>query len=136
MVTTKFALHVFSGAGFGVPFTWESSDQVWPRHKLSFREAVRTVVGNLFAIILVPKILRKLPTTYFRKLEDAYNDFGVYMRELLEREKLGKDSDGNLLSTLVQHSATENGADEEGVLHDQEIIGNTFILLVAGHETV
>ena len=60
------------------------------------------------------------------------------MRELLDRErKLGKESDGqNLLSALVKHSATEIGeGEEQGFLQDQEIIGNTFIFLIAGHET-
>jgi cytochrome P450 len=134
----KFALHVITGAGFGVPFTWEaSSDEVWPKHKLSFRDALTNVLHHLITIVLVPKKLWKLPIEILRISELGYNEFGTYMRELLEREKrLGKDSDGqNLMSALVKHAATEDDNGVQGVLQDEEIIGNTFIFLLAGHET-
>lgn len=132
----KFALHVITGAGFGVPFSWEtSSDEIWPNHQLSFRDAVSSVLHHLPAIVLVPKLLWKLPIEYLRESERGYEEFGKYMHELLDREKKrGKDSDGqNLLAALVKHSAEDVG--EKGRLSDQEIIGNTFIFLIAGHET-
>jgi cytochrome P450 len=137
--TMKLSLHVISGAGFGIPFTWESSsEEIWPGHKLSFRKSIETVLHHLGAIVLVPRLLWKLPIQYLRDAEEGYEEFGTYMRELLDRErKLGKESDGqNLLSALVKHSATEIGeGEEQGFLQDQEIIGNTFIFLIAGHET-
>jgi cytochrome P450 len=132
----KYALNVIIGAGYGMPFSWDTATQdIWPNHKLSFRDAVDTVMHHLFAILLVPEMLLKLPIKHFRDAELGYKEFGSYMRELLERERqLGKASDGqNLLSALVKHSAMEKG--EQGVLRDQEIIGNTFIFLIAGHET-
>jgi len=136
----KLSLHVISGAGFGVPFTWESSsEEIWPGHKLSFRKSVETVLQHLGAIVLIPKRLWKLPIQYLRDTEEGYEEFGLYMRDLLDRErKLGKESDGqNLLSALVKHAVTEDGEGQEveGVLQDQEIIGNTFIFFMAGHET-
>jgi cytochrome P450 len=136
----KFALHVISGAGFGVPFTWEkSSDDVWPQHTMSFRDAVHTLLTHLLAIVLLPKRILQLPLPWkeLRRSGQAYTEFGGYMHDLLEREKsLGKDSDGlNLMSALVKHSTSEDSAAELGVLQDDEIIGNTFIFLLAGHET-
>jgi cytochrome P450 len=136
--TMKFALHVISGAGFGVPFTWEeSSDEIWPNHKMSFRDAVDTLMHNLLAIVLLPKKLLKLPIKALRTSEQAYTEFGAYMHDLLDREKkLGKDSNGqNLMSVLVKHAASEQNVSTLGVLQDEEIIGNTFIFLLAGHET-
>lgn len=133
----KFALHVITGAGFGVPFSWEvSSDEIWPNHQLSFRNAVSSVLHHLLGIVFVPKILWKLPIEYLREAELSYEEFGKYMHELLEREKKrGEDSNGqNLLATLVKHAA-EDDVGEKGRLNDQEIIGNTFIFLIAGHET-
>lgn len=133
----KFTLHVLTGAGFGVPFSWEtSSDEIWPNHKLSFRDAVSSVLHHLLGTVLVPKLLWKLPIEYLRECELGYDEFGKYMYELLDREKKrGKDSDGqNLLAALVKHAA-EDDVGEKGRLSDQEIIGNTFIFLIAGHET-
>ena len=132
----KFALHVISGAGYGIPFDWEeTAQQINKTHKLSFRGAVQCVLRNILPIVAVPKALWKLPIQSLRESEEGYNEFGAYMRELLELEKcLGKKSDGqNLLSALVKHAATEDG--EQGVLTDREIIGNTFVFLLAGHET-
>lgn len=41
-----------------------------------------------------------------------------------------------LIEKLVKHSVTEVGeGEEQGFLQDQEIIGNTLIFLIAGHET-
>jgi cytochrome P450 len=133
----KFTLHVITGAGFGVPFSWEvSSDEVWPNHQLSFRNAVSSVLHHLLGIVLIPKPLWKLPFEYLHEAEQGYKEFGKYMHELLDREKKrGKDSDGqNLLAALVKHAA-EDDVGEKGRLTDQEIIGNTFIFLIAGHET-
>ena len=136
----KLSLHVISGAGFGVFFTWEasSSEEIWPGHNLSFRKSIETVLQHIVAIVLIPRLLWKLPVKYLRDTEEGYEEFGRYMHELLDRERnLGKESDGrNLLSALVKHSAAEAGdGTEQGFLDDQEIIGNTFIFLIAGHET-
>ena len=133
----KFALHVITGAGFGVPFSWEvSSDEIWPNHRRSFRNAVSSVLHHLLGIVITPKLLWKLPIGYLRECEVGYEEFGKYMHELLEREKKrAKNSDGqNLLAALVKHAAEDDVA-EKGRLNDQEIIGNTFIFLIAGHET-
>lgn len=67
----------------------------------------------------------------------AYDEFGGYMRDLLKREKaLGEKSTGqNLLAALVKYSRDSDDVKGDKVLTDEEIIGNTFIFLIAGHET-
>jgi cytochrome P450 len=140
--TFKIALHVITGAGFGVPFTWnKSSDEVWPKHTLSFRDAVSNLVNNLLPLVVLPKVVRQLPVQSLRTVEEAYGEFGTYLREILAREKAlskeGKDQDAhpNLLSALVKHAAMVEEGGVSAALTDQEIIGNTFIFLIAGHET-
>lgn len=60
------------------------------------------------------------------------------MRELLEREKKkgkeGSEEGTNLLGALARHARECEELGEVG-LSDDEIIGNTFIFLIAGHET-
>src|ERR1700737_1018785 len=134
----KFAINVIMGAGFGVPFTWEEkTDDIWPGHELSFREAVSTLMHYIYVPLFVPKMLLKLPIKVLQKVRQADNEFSNYLRDLLEREKkLGKDSNGkNLTSALIKHAVSEQGGSELGVLHDEELMGNAFIFLLAGHET-
>jgi cytochrome P450 len=132
----KFALHVISGAGFGVPFEWDaSSHDVGQNHKYSFRDAISSVLHHLLPIVLVPKALWKLPIKVLQESAEGYYEFGAYMREHLEQEKRSVREGGgqNLLSALVKYSTTEDA--KQGTLTDQEIIGNCFIFLLAGHET-
>jgi len=69
------------------------------------------------------------------------------MRELLEREKkrekkpekgeaggMERGEGTNLLGALARHARECEELGEVG-LSDDEIIGNTFIFLIAGHET-
>lgn len=58
------------------------------------------------------------------------------MKDLLEREKKsGNETDTpNLLAALARHAKVTAETGEKG-LSDDEIIGNTFIFLIAGHET-
>lgn len=137
-MTFKFALHVITAAGFGVPFTWEDTgDEVWPRHELSLRNAIWQCLHNLLPIMVIPKVLWGLPLKPLRTAVDGYTEFGRYMHDLVDCEKgVGKlgEKRHNLLSTLVRHS-TQQGKEDDRILTDDEIIGNTFIFLIAGHES-
>jgi cytochrome P450 len=133
----KIALHVITGAGFGVPFAWDkSSEEIPENHTMSFVEAVDQTLHHLVPLMLIPRPLLKLPIDYFRVTLEAYHEFGRYMKELLEREKMnGKETDTpNLLSVLAKHAKLSAETGEKG-LSDDEIIGNTFIFLIGGHET-
>jgi cytochrome P450 len=86
--------------------------------------------------MIVPRALWNLPIKPLRAAAEGYHEFGRYMSDLIEREKdLKNENDRhNLLSNLVRRS-TEQGKENERVLTDEEIIGNTFIFLIAGHES-
>jgi cytochrome P450 len=86
--------------------------------------------------MVVPKALWGLPSKSLRAAVDGCSEFGrYYMHQLVERERRAEEfKRHNLLSTLVRH-ATEHGKEDDRILTDEEIIGNTFILLIAGHES-
>src|SRR5579859_5099542 len=145
----KLALHVIAGAGFGVPFTWNStsSDEIWPSHHQSFRSAIDNTLHHLLPLMFLPKWALGLPVPYLRVAKESYEEFGGYMRELLEREKkrekkpekgetgrMERGEGTNLLGALARHARECEELGEVG-LSDDEIIGNTFIFLIAGHET-
>ena len=121
-------------AGFGVPLSWKPSSygEVKAPHRLSFPMAVRTMLDNLFTILLVPKSLWKLPIERLRQSALGHDEFRSYMRDLIDDAKgTEKNQAENLLIALVTHAG-----DSHGVLNDEEIMGNTFAFLMAGHETV
>jgi cytochrome P450 len=113
----------------------DTGEEIWPQHNLSLRDAIWQSLHNLLPIMVVPKALWGLPLKSLRAAADGYSEFGRYMHELVERERAvyGRKRD-NLLSTLVRH-ATEHGKEDDRMLTDEEIIENTFIFLIAGHES-
>lgn len=132
------ALHVIMGAGYGVPFTWhESSDKPWPKHKLSFKSSVLGLLKHLLGIVIIPKVLWKLPFRKLQTMNEVYNEFGQYLRDLLERPKTLNEEDlsQNLISALSKSAEMEKREVGSVGLTEDQIIGNAFIFLVAGHET-
>lgn len=135
---TMLALHVIMGAGYGVPFTWhESSDKPWPKHKLSFKNSVLGLLKHLLGIVIIPKVLWKLPFQKLQTMNEVYDEFGQYLRDLLERPKTLKEQDlsQNLISALSKSAEMEKRDIGSAGLTEDQIIGNAFIFLVAGHET-
>lgn len=137
--TMKIALHVITAAGYGYPFEWESSGEVLPGHQMSFRESIHVTLDNLVTLAAVPRWLLKSPIENFRRTEQAYTEFGKYLQGLIDVGKRGQAmksrNANNILQALIQHSGETPGDVKDRVLSDDEIIGNAFIFLLAGHET-
>ncbi|KAM5352305.1 hypothetical protein ACJ41O_005028 [Fusarium nematophilum] len=121
-------------------------------HKLSFVTTVATVLEYILMLLLVPRLM---PFKKARLAADSHEDWCKYMQELMdekiEEAQRGEHVDGmDLMGQLVRSSygtATANGnpphlsgrkkevAPKQGSLSRDEIQGNAFIMLVAGHET-
>ncbi|KAK0106956.1 hypothetical protein ONS95_003671 [Cadophora gregata] len=125
-------------------------------HTMSFEHALDTLLGNLIWVLLTPKwILKRLP---FKSSQDAYQSYinwKQYMSELfaqkVEEAREGKHSGGlDIMGMLVRSSYGESkgaqgrkpspGRAEKGevgrpILSDSDILGNAFVMIVAGHET-
>jgi len=135
----KIALHVITAAGYGYPFEWESSTEIPSGHQMSFRESIHMTLDNLVTHAALPKWLLKLPIRNFPRIAQAYNEFEKYLRELIDigkREQMVKSkSANNILQALIQHSGETQEDIKDRVLTEDEIVGNAFIFLLAGHET-
>jgi len=70
-------------------------------------------------------------------VDEVYNEFDLYLHDLLEREKTSNSERQNLLSALARHVRNSAGTEGsiQGALGDQEVLGNIFLFLIAGHET-
>jgi len=142
--TTMLALHVIMGAGYGVPFTWDKvSDAPWPNHRLTFQQATLGLVEHLLPIVLIPKFLWQVPLQRMKRMKRDYEEFGQYLRDLLDQPQTSQNTGRgeNLVSALARSAEMEKG---DGVsaggstpvrLTDEQILGNAFMILVAGHET-
>lgn len=67
-------------------------------------------------------------TNELRKIDDAFEEFHLYIKEFLSHAKVSSYKK-DLLTLLVNANARDI------ILTDQELIGNMFIFLFAGHET-
>jgi cytochrome P450 len=143
--TLAVALHVLTGAGFGQTYDFDTSevDQIPPGHSMSYRDALKVVLGNLYGTIITVALGTQLPSFLFpkgvRDLQAAIIEFKKYMVEMVEGERMTiKNRAGekdNLMSALLRASQGEAGAKGRNALSDEEILGNLFIYSFAGHDT-
>ena len=133
----KLALHVITAAGYGYQFDWEASGEIPPGHELSFKDSIHVTLDNLVTLIAVPSSLLNLPIEHLRKTKQAYQEFGKYLQDLIKvgrNRRNTKIEDSSILGELISHSS-DTVPSKDRPLRDDEIIGNAFIFLLAGHET-
>ena len=155
----RLSLHVISRAGFGERLEWphEEKDKTIPAgHTLSYKDALSTLLENIIPVMLTPRwLLPRSPLKIHKVANEAFVEWGKYMREMYygKRSEMqqGETREGmDLMGALVKgagitaESLNENGsADPEKagaqnnkqLLTDDEILGNAFVFILAGHET-
>ncbi|KAM0287246.1 hypothetical protein ACHAQH_000560 [Verticillium albo-atrum] len=133
-------------------------------YKTSFSECLVGNMSNIMWLMLAPPwVLRRLPFKCTKYAADAREDFDKYIDEMIRNKtddviKLnngdpGMDLLGHLVRTKYERERpgevtsgdAEKQAGDFGVGHfklslepllsDSEIVGNAFIMLIAGHET-
>jgi cytochrome P450 len=111
---------------------------------------------NIIVVMLTPKwILRNSPFKLHRDANESYIEWGKYMREMYDNKrsdvKKGETQEGmDLMGALVKGAGiTADSLNEQGngdpekaaaslnkqLLTDDEILGNAFVFILAGHET-
>lgn len=143
--TATLTLHVLTGAGFGISYSYGKGVQTPPEgHDISYRDALLTVLQSVVLLSIVPRswMAFRFSPAKLRKVGQATKEFQRYMAEMLinERGQIPKrqPESRNLLTALVRASeeAKESSHDvsHQG-LTDDEIFGNIFIYNLAGYET-
>ena len=142
--TMALALHVLTAAGFGKTYEFDSGVQkISTGHSMSYRDALKMVLGNLYGAIITSALFMNLPDfltpSGVRKIKAAVIEFKIYMFEMVEEEKKTiRNRDGekdNLMSVLLRSSQSESEGKGRTALNDEEIFGNLFIYNLAGHDT-
>ncbi|KAF2753580.1 cytochrome P450 [Pseudovirgaria hyperparasitica] len=158
--TMRLALHVISRAGFGVRVQWPHEEEEAKKkgvelkgfagstpegdHKLSYKDALAGLLDNLIWAVIVPKWFAAIsPWKSHHEGVLCRKEWGMYMNELYQAKltevRSGQDSntDGmDLLGSLIRGSGiADAGAKKTALLSEEEIAGNMFVFILAGHET-
>ncbi|KAH7417644.1 cytochrome P450 monooxygenase-like protein [Cadophora sp. MPI-SDFR-AT-0126] len=157
------SLHVICAAGFGVPTLWpnEGEEKLGKRgipgfsdksltgdHELSFQGGLTQLLKQLiWFVIFPPWMLKKSPLKVHQTAYQAFHECVMYFGELLDIKKkhmtLRESEQGtmDLLGPMIKANYSEANSNRRttnptsATLTREEILGNSFIFLFAGHET-
>ncbi|KAG7095482.1 hypothetical protein E1B28_006221 [Marasmius oreades] len=146
-ITFKLALIILGSCGFGLPGTWSEPPRTQSNDKaMTVQGALRIVADTVQLTLFAPGWLKALPIKSFKDSQNAYRQLNDFMQDQINLRKgfingqIAPEVEGsdegvdknNLLNLLIQASEDEEGKYQ---LKDEELIGNVFLLLLAGHET-
>ncbi|KAF9048947.1 614/534 cytochrome P450 [Panaeolus papilionaceus] len=130
-ITHPIALFVISCAAFGQNISWGNDRSLPLGHKLSFKQAIRIMSEDFFIPLIVPKWalgLTKRTETAGRALDELRQ----YLFEMIHcRLHTDKVERHDLFSMLLEENSQHL---HNAALTDDELIGNIFLFLIAGHE--
>ncbi|KAL5114395.1 hypothetical protein ACEQ8H_007705 [Pleosporales sp. CAS-2024a] len=153
----NIALYIISSAGFDVRVVWPHEEglptpdrktegesmlvgsETPSGHEMNYRQALGEVLHNfMWTIILPTKYLLKSPIKFHRTVGKAVVEWGKYMDELYELKKRQVAS-GSLTGGIDLFEALIRGSgildDKTPNLQKSDLLGNAFVLMLAGHET-
>lgn len=160
--TMLLSLSVIGRAGLGQNIQWLSAPAATEKgtpevetlpagHQMSFTAALTTILENIYYVVLLPRwVLRKSSMKVIQKTHLAYLEWGHHMREMIssKREAMTESKPDttttithDLLTQLLKEHEQGTVADvkpsttKRAPLTDSEILGNLFVMVLAGHET-
>ncbi|KAF8558184.1 cytochrome P450 [Imleria badia] len=138
-LTFKFTLIIIASVGFGFPFTWANPPA--QEGEIGVQECLEIITKTKTFAITAPTWAWKLLFPWIRRIRRAYDTMRAFMRTIVStiRETIRSEAEDtatkrarDLFSLLIQ--ASEDAGGKIG-LNDNELNGNVFSFLFAGHET-
>ncbi|GJJ15066.1 hypothetical protein Clacol_009341 [Clathrus columnatus] len=118
--------------GFGRRISWSDDKNIPSGHHISFQTALRIVANSIIYVFVFPRWVLLL-TKKFRNAYSAKDEFVAYIKEMIERRRANLEEERyDILNALLKMNEESI---KEGRLREDELLGNNFILLLAGHET-
>jgi cytochrome P450 len=158
--TMRLSLHVICHAGFGRKLEWPQSQsalksteptkilneeaEIGQGYRMSFTYALHVLLDNILIVFLLKHwMLRFSPSKIMRRSYAAYMEFAKYMRDMVGSKKAAIRSgqglnEMDIMGQLVKGQLLppdEKTSSKDAPLSDSEILGNAFLLILAGHET-
>ncbi|KAJ7759238.1 cytochrome P450 [Mycena metata] len=133
-LTMKVALTVLTRCAYGQHLPWNMSEGAIDVHQLA--EALIIVSETFMERIVLPSWVFKLPISHLRKIEAAYDVLTRHMDGLIQGHRV--DAVDKPSRKYDVFSLLLDAREAEGKLSmtNHEIMGNTFFVLWAGHETM
>jgi cytochrome P450 len=129
---SSITLDIISKAGFG----YDIKKIKQPNNMRPFRDVIRDAISGkvLITKVLVPETVRRvfeyMPFDNFAlNVKKIAADLEVYLKMIVEYRKKATEESYDLLSLLLTMD------DENSEMNEMEIISNSFIFLLAGHDT-
>ncbi|CAE6518284.1 unnamed protein product [Rhizoctonia solani] len=135
-ITMQITLCIIAKAGFGQEIEWGNDGQAPEGHKLTFKQALLTVSHNLALIIVFPKWMLGWRKEW-AVVRDAYAELRLYFQEMISSRR-AENTPGSRIQAEEQHDLFNQlilAHDDTNTLSEEELIGNVFLFLFAGHET-
>ncbi|KAG9004429.1 hypothetical protein FRB94_002373 [Tulasnella sp. JGI-2019a] len=149
----EITMLVIMGAAFGYVDDWIPQQALPPGHTLTFRESLQSVLHNWYILSLVPKFFWGTEQNRramrpgglagsgwmgkrVQQTAVAYAELGRYMCDMVHEHQTGsteaKRENRDVFSVMTAAIQSEK---ENTRMSMDEVLGNMFIFLLAGHET-
>ncbi|KIM47101.1 hypothetical protein M413DRAFT_64094 [Hebeloma cylindrosporum] len=138
-LTFKLALIIIGKCGFGFSFNWFAPPKS-EGGKMHVQEALKIVSETYMISLFLPKWIKNLPFKRLRESKLAHEQLMEFMHSQVAERKAEIASGSSDLpegrndafTMLIRANEDEGGKFQ---LDDQELIGNVYIMLFAGHDT-
>ncbi|KAF8171164.1 cytochrome P450 [Mycena galopus ATCC 62051] len=135
MTISIFALIIIGRCGFGEQMPWDAAAQ---ESRMSFSEALGVVSKMSIARSIVPRWLYSLPNKRLREMETAYISLDAHIKLLIANrraELTDTERNGSERKDVFRLMIRANEGQGTLSMSDEELTGNTYLVLLAGHET-
>ena len=138
-LTFKFTLIIIATCGFGFPFSWVEPPRNSPG-EMTLQESFKIISETTIFAVGAPKWAWYIPTKWVQSTRKGYDTMREFVKSQvrIRREEIrNRDQDAlkrkDIFSLLLEANENEEGG--KMALNEQELVGNVFALLFAGHET-
>ncbi|KAJ3513193.1 hypothetical protein NLJ89_g3084 [Agrocybe chaxingu] len=136
-ITMRLAFLVISRCGFGISLSW-SSDEKGDLNTAKVNDALAMVTETVLLRLMIPNWAYKLPIKRLHEIDETWKFLAVFMRDSIKSRAQMLSGDPELLSKSDDvFTRLVSASDNVGKynLSEEEVIGNTFLLMFAGYET-
>ncbi|KDQ08642.1 hypothetical protein BOTBODRAFT_645444 [Botryobasidium botryosum FD-172 SS1] len=140
-LTSKFALNIVASCAFDFHSTW--SDSIASAgNEMTLQKCLKVILDNIAVRFLAPTWAYSVfPFGALKRVDTAFSTIFGFMRTqiALRREKIvsedvtSEDTQGK--NTIFHNIVRANMDGGKFAFDEKEVIGNTFVMLFAGHET-
>ncbi|PVF94766.1 cytochrome P450 [Serendipita vermifera] len=139
--TLKVGLYTIISCGFGLPFTWSKPPKSDVGHA-SIQQDIEMIENYYILLAFAPWWLWKLPLKKLKVIKACYDSFRQFIlgevsrrRSLIQEALRNGDDEDTVKQDVFSRLILANETEGKHSLSDEELMGNTFALLLAGHDT-